>query len=902
MNFACPAAAVGTVEETRLLAVDMGADWIKAATLDASLAPGRPAALSVNILLNDQTNRRSPPCVSFRCLRRSGEVTCERSFAEEAMNRQPRFPLQTVCGPAQLLGFTHDEALSAVVAAQAGENRSTFSLSQAEVDAEFPYHITTNDREGFSVVLPRDLMTPGDNMTFSVEEMVGMLLGHMNSLVRKADRERNRQLTDRDSEALSASTHREPATPVVRHAAITIPSHATVAERQAMVDAGSLSGLRVVRLVHSVTAAATALAYNKMEQILQENSTSPVSVLIMDIGSRQTEAAVFQFAKATAKSSAEGGSRRSPQAILTLLSTATNRTLGGKAFDRCIAQYWDSVFLEGSVMTPFAEGGPSGCTAQEKLDVGRRRAALLRAANQARERLSANRETPVTVEGVQIPGHSEAFTTTLSRETFEEVCKELFEAIVNVRDAAIARTQGRVASISRFEVVGGAARMPRVLEMVGRGYRDGVVDRTLNGDEAMAVGTAYLGGTASRMLPTQFLVREALTNSIGFLVTPPLPAGAEGEEWEDDYTAQSLFTAHHVNLPAAASVRLKDRTQDFIFTMAAPPAMVATATLEAQREQRSVVCPGCYVHHYRMQVSKAVKRALAVATVLTKGGTTMTFETSEVVVETAVSESGLPSITKAYLQVNFTKEVRQVIAPTPPPTANTTNSTSDLDEDASPDAATTEEDAKASDPLPEDDMATDADVAEESKPEEEEEQPADVTAAADNVTDTVEEEGEVNITVSEVTRIFPIYFHALAGRQKETMEDNRTVWLVRGVNPSPTSIRTSHDRLRHLDSVDTERYACSLLRNNLESDLIALRTSNAWDDELDITAELLTEKGVNITTDAERTDVLEWRTVVQELNDWLDDEGDSATKNALTERRKRVASVKKYVQAVLGEL
>jgi len=199
-------------------------------------------------------------------------------------------------------------------------------------------------------------------------------------------------------------------------------------------------------------------------------------------------------------------------------------------------------------------------------------------------------------------------------------------------------------------------------------------------------------------------------------------------------------------------------------------------------------------------------------------------------------------------------------------------------------------------------MATEADAdAEEGEPEKEE-QPADVTAAVDNVTDTVEEEGQVNITVSEVTRIFPVYFHTLTGRLKETMEDNRTVWLVRGVNPSPTSIRTSHDRLRHLDSADAERYVCSLLRNNLESDLIALRTSNAWNDELDITAELLTEKEVNITIDAERTDVLQWRAVVQELNDWLDDEGDNATKGALTERRKRVASVKKYVQAVLGEL
>lgn len=1039
--------AVAAVEEARLVAVDMGAEWIKAATFDIGTTPDQPPTASVDIVLNDQANRKSPPCVSFRCspvrpqqqgtsssnansTDDSGVTTttkalvCERSFAEEALLLAPRFPTQVVCGPAGLLGFTSKEAVDAAAAAKGGggalsrlasdnHQHNMASFSAASAAERFLYRVSPDTgREAYGVWIPgkstststsiagSNSSSDDEGLAFTPEEFTGMLLGHITESVRKMDAERNALPSGRGAAGAQG--------PRVRHAAVTVPSFSSVAERQAVVDAGEVSGLRVVRLVHSVTAAATALAYYREEQLftaagggggggvspslppLNSSGASsssapepPVHVMIYDMGSRQTEAAIFAVT-APGGGATQGTSPRrggGGRGRIELLAMATNRTLGGASFDRCIADHWDGTFLAGSVFAPL----PAEATAAERQEAGKRRTTLLRAASKARERLSANREAPVTVDGVAggFNGKDlniragEPFSTVLSRGSFEHICAPLFAAAVQVRDAALATAASTgtgtgtasvpsLTSLSRFEVVGGATRMPRLLQLVSAGYRGGVVDRTLNGDEAVAVGSAYLGAAAAGMLLPKYSVREALTNDIGGFLIVSHDTGGKKEKSAgggfsvlptlDDNSSSTvsssspltgaqpsllLFPAHSTSLPATKSITLSGLDRDgAVFALAAPPQLAgavlnqaaATASGEAAVASPSV-CPGCFLQYNTIEgVADAAVLATGLADLLTRkdGSAVVSLDGTDVVLEAAVSESGVPYLRKAYLRAAYTKVVTAAVETgawagddqiadknggNSSSGGVAANGTAAADGNATVDGEGREAHSTAAfGNANNDDEGT-----EDGEVEEVEGDKATATAAATTTTTTT--------TTTHFHRTFPLRSHVVYPQSApvaSVQPQHGTArpflpWLPRSINLSPAEIAASRDRLRHLQAVDDYRYACSDLRNSLEGHLISLRLTDQYSGEIDITLDMIAaaaaasrNRNTNSTAAAAEAvpapseeavatadDLLRWRAVVSEMSDWLDDSGESAGRAELAAATARVERLCEGVARIL---
>lgn len=955
-----------SVEETRLMAVDMGAEWIKAAGLDVTVSTNKPPEAAVSILLNDQANRKSPPCIAFRCSSKAeqhrsarpvnesdakrgkgrGEVvTCERSFEEEALSLSVRLPTQVVCAPALLLGCTTDEALRGVASGGDGA-RSVMSLPAGEVADRFLYHVSIDhSREAFEVWLPSSGGGGGGHpgsggLTYTPEELTAMLLGHVAETARKRDAERN-GLPSRNLLLSSLEPNVEPPAgeshgpslgqgPRVRHAALTVPSFSTVAERQALIDAGEIGGLRVVRLVHSVTAAAVALAHYREEQLFPSagvhdaaGAVVPSYVMVLDVGSRQTEAAVFAFARHSAADPVNEVvlSRRARRGTavgrITLLAMATNRTLGGSAFDECIASYWDTAFLGGRVFAKL----PEDATPERKRAVGKQRVAMLRAANKARERLSANREAPVTIDGVSGADdpHGRPFTTTLSRSRFEEVCSGLFAAVVKVRDDALAGTHGVVPSLeklSRFEVVGGASRMPKLLDVVSRGYSSSVADRTLNGDEAVAVGTAYLGAAAAEMLPRKFLVREALTNDIGAFVI----LGAAGEGGGEggraavipvrgsggDPVPSALFPAHVTPLPALKSIVLANISRDFVLSLVSPPALAAAALRAAPLSEAAAVCPGCFLQHNRVfGFDSAMARAATVARVHTAANVTVSLNATDVVLEVAVSESGLPYLHKVYVRAHYVKTESPGAVATTPGNGTANTSVASGGKGAGKGAE------NRSGPESPDDEDHDDDDGDGANAEAKKDTG---TSGARGSGETATEaasghrQGEEAKT-SVFVRAFTLDAQVIYPGRESSGNSSKPAFhlhLPRGVNLSPGDIEASRATLRELQQADDYRYACGHLRNAMEEHLIALRLNNAYDAGTDITADMLTSAGIGGGADAGdhsgvvAEDLLNWRDVVKELSAWLDADGESASYSELVERNTRVERLVRGVTRVFA--
>ncbi|KPA73751.1 putative mitochondrial HSP70-like protein [Leptomonas pyrrhocoris] len=548
----------------------------------------------VSMVLNDQTNRKSPPCVAFRYFKASAgsaandgsniitnaeeakadaavegnllypaDYQLERTFAEQAQALAPRFPTQVICDPAQLLGYTLFNATSTANGSEPAAAASPYQISADELTATYSFHVKPisqqqqqwrQRRQALGVFVPffsspnNPIDSADAGSFFSAEELTAMLFGYARRMAEKADAADNalsedeeRQLIDllnntaargdRDSAPLRGHA-------VPRYAALTVPIHSTVAQRQALVDAAALVGLRVVRLVHSTTGAAVQLAYMKAEQVFVPGTTQ--YVMLYDMGSQQAEVAVYSYA-AVPSAVAQ---RVKYAGAIELKALVGSRQLGGAAFDTCIAAQWDALYFANSILA----GVGRARTEAERRAAAKQRGSLLRAAHKAKEMLSVNQEAHITLDGVHAdPARfSEAARTQLQRQprvaavtpdgvltlrytrrAFEQECAALFDAAVALRDEAIAATAGLVGTVgalARFEVIGGGTRVPLLLQRLSEGYRDGgsLVDRTLNSDEAAVLGTTLLSiATAPHALQLRgassvprYRVREWLTSAV----------------------------------------------------------------------------------------------------------------------------------------------------------------------------------------------------------------------------------------------------------------------------------------------------------------------------------------------------------------------------------------------------
>ncbi|KAK7194824.1 HSP70-like protein [Novymonas esmeraldas] len=912
------------VTETELIAVDLGHDSMKVsgwrvqqllqqqspeggvAPVDAA-APAAAAAAatttgSVVMMLNDQTNRKSPPCIAMRSFRippggaaataasqadpplhpRGYEL--ERTFAEQAQALAPRFPSQVVCSAAQLLGQTAATMTEDEEQQHQQLGYHVQPLSDAAADAA---PTTETRRRALGVFVPffatggaataaappteqqtqQQQQQRNDGVVYSAEELTAMLLGYARRMGEKSDAADNAIDGVEEEEDEWEQQQQQQRTPsvsngtvaaaVTRYAALTVPVHASVAQRQALVDAAALAGLRVVRLVHSTTAAAVQLAHMRGDHVLSDGAVQ--HVMIYDVGSMQAEVAVYRFAGLTPSLASRAGVRGSVE----LLALVSRRTLGGAAFDRCIAERWDARYFGGRVLR-------AGAGAQQ----AKERASLLRAAQQAKEMLSAHHEAHVTIDGVRgdvadldaaaqeelrqrhvtLVADGGALTVRLTRATFEDWCRPLLDDAVALRDEALAATHGAVATVAaldRLEVIGGGTRVPRLLQRLGDGYKGSTVDRTLNSDEAAVMGAALLAvSSAPRTLRLRggnalprYRMREWLISDVYVAVGAAASAAAAPA-----VPLQRVFAAVSTLLPATSSVRLRlpdthDNTTDEDDTVA----LVLLSGVEVDRAYASgaradvvtSACTGCYV---RRCIVSGARRAVAQLLLqqqqqqqpqqqqddAAQDQQRHRVVTAEVVVEVVATVSGIPHCSAAYLRAEVEAPAATAAAAVAVADAVEVSSLSvERGEDASGDDG---EDAAAA-------------------------EAAEAATRAPSNEQQQQQRRRVHIT--------PLSLRIHSGGDGAA---------VAGYNMNEAERAASRRRVAALQAIDDARLQRSTLRNRVESALVWVKENcPAWD------------------TDAAPAEAA---AVVRETGTWLDDHGDTASVAALEERLRNMTRVK----------
>uniref|UniRef100_L7M9E8 Hypoxia up-regulated protein 1 n=1 Tax=Rhipicephalus pulchellus TaxID=72859 RepID=L7M9E8_RHIPC len=413
------------VECIAVMSVDLGVEWMKVAIV----SPGVP----MEIALNKDSQRKTPVAIAFR--------DGERHFGEQAISTGVRFPDKSYSHFLDLLGKDRN---SPVV---------------KEFERRFPYYQLEADPKTGGV-----LFRHPENMTFSPEELLGMILAHAREFASNA------------------------AGQTIKDVVITVPAFFNQAERRALAQAANLGGLKLLQLIGANTAA--ALNYGVFRR--KEFNDTPVHILFYDMGTGSTTATIvaYQTVKTKDKILAE----HVPQ--LSIKGVGYDRFLGGLEFKLRLGERFAREF---SALKK---------TKQDVFDNKRGLAKLFKEADRVKKVLSANTEHVAQVENVM---EDVDFKHPITRAEFEEICDDLFKRVSAPIHMALSSAGMTLGEIDQVIVVGGSTRIPRVQQELHAALGSNrELGKSINADEAAALGAAYQAAYLSKGFKVKvFHVKEA---------------------------------------------------------------------------------------------------------------------------------------------------------------------------------------------------------------------------------------------------------------------------------------------------------------------------------------------------------------------------------------------------------
>ena len=209
----------------------------------------------------------------------------------------------------------------------------------------------------------------------------------------------------------------------VEKAVVTVPAYFNDNQRQATKDAGSISGLNVLRIINEPTAAAIAYGLGSGKSERERN------VLIYDLGGGTFDVSLLHI---------QGG-------VFTVKATAGDTHLGGQDFDTNLLDHFKKEFQR-----------------KTKKDLGGDARALRRlrtACERAKRTLSNATQTTVEIDSLF---DGEDFNANITRARFEDLNAKAFSGTLQpveqvLKDASLDKTK-----VDEIVLVGGSTRIPRI--------------------------------------------------------------------------------------------------------------------------------------------------------------------------------------------------------------------------------------------------------------------------------------------------------------------------------------------------------------------------------------------------------------------------------------------------------
>ncbi|XP_050686611.1 heat shock 70 kDa protein cognate 4 [Eriocheir sinensis] len=349
----------------------------------------------VEIIANDQGNRTTPSYVAF--------TDTERLIGDAAKNQVAMNPNNTVFDAKRLIGRKFDD-----------------TTVQSDMK-QWPFTVVS---EGGKPKISVEYK--GENKKFFPEEISSMVLIKMKET----------------AEAYLGGA--------VKDAVVTVPAYFNDSQRQATKDAGTISGMNVLRIINEPTAA--AIAYGLDKKVGGERN-----VLIFDLGGGTFDVSILTI---------EDG-------IFEVKSTAGDTHLGGEDFDNRMVNFFVQEFKRKYKKD----------LATNKRAVRRLRTACERAKRTLSSSTQASIEIDSLFEGID-------FYTSVTRARFEELCSDLFRGTLEPVEKSLRDAKMDKAQIHDIVLVGGSTRIPKIQKLLQDFFNGKDLNKSINPDEAVAYGAA----------------------------------------------------------------------------------------------------------------------------------------------------------------------------------------------------------------------------------------------------------------------------------------------------------------------------------------------------------------------------------------------------------------------------
>eukprot|EP00594_Rhizosolenia_setigera_P001819 CAMPEP_0178953728 /NCGR_PEP_ID=MMETSP0789-20121207/8582_1 /TAXON_ID=3005 /ORGANISM="Rhizosolenia setigera, Strain CCMP 1694" /LENGTH=656 /DNA_ID=CAMNT_0020635023 /DNA_START=69 /DNA_END=2039 /DNA_ORIENTATION=- len=357
----------------------------------------------VEIIANDQGNRITPSYVAFL---EGGE----RLVGDAAKNQATINPENTVFDVKRLIG-------------------RKYSDKSVQADKKLvPYNIVSDTGDKPAIQIEQG----GKKVKFAPEEVSAMVLQKMK---------------------LTAETFLGKE---IKNAVVTVPAYFNDAQRQATKDAGTISGLKVERIINEPTAAAIAYGMDK--------TGGESNVLVFDLGGGTFDVTLLTI----------------DNGVFEVLSTNGDTHLGGEDFDQRVMQYFIKMMKRKSDIDITSDK-----KALQK---------LRKEVERVKRALSSQQQARLEIEDL-----AEGFdlSETLTRARFEELNNDLFKKTLGPVGKVMEDADMEKSEVNEIVLVGGSTRIPKVQSLISEFFGGKELSKGVNPDEAVAYGAAVQGGILS---------------------------------------------------------------------------------------------------------------------------------------------------------------------------------------------------------------------------------------------------------------------------------------------------------------------------------------------------------------------------------------------------------------------
>jgi len=236
---------------------------------------------------------------------------------------------------------------------------------------------------------------------------------------------------------------------------ITVPAYFNDSQRKATQEAGVIAGLNVLRIVNEPTAASMAYGLDKKEE---------EKVVVFDFGGGTMDVSVLEIGDGTFE----------------VLSTDGNAFLGGADIDLRLSNYLIEEFKK-----------------QENIDISNDKMAMQRimdASEQAKKELSSTEETDINLPFLTAnesgPKH---LNTKITRSKLESLIEDIVAETIKHVETALKDSKLKKEDIDEIIMVGGSTRIPLVQKKVSEYFNGKELNKSVNPDEVVALGSAIQG-------------------------------------------------------------------------------------------------------------------------------------------------------------------------------------------------------------------------------------------------------------------------------------------------------------------------------------------------------------------------------------------------------------------------